>query len=130
MRAMTERRRRQLSVEVPGQTMLFFGARSVGELPYFGPLMKLAKKFIDVTLALSRMPGQPRQYVQDCIRERGHAVSELLRSDETYVFICGLKGMEAGVEAAFSDICRERGLDWSVLAQSMRQNGRYHVETY
>ncbi len=130
MRAMTERRRRQLSVEVPGQTMLFFGARSVGELPYFGPLMKLTKKFIDVTLALSRMPGQPRQYVQDCIRERGHAVSELLRSDETYVFICGLKGMEAGVEAAFSDICRERGLDWSVLAQSMRQNGRYHVETY
>ena len=93
-------------------------------------MLKLAKKFIDVTLALSRMPGQPRQYVQDCIRERGHAVSELLRSDETYVFICGLKGMEAGVEAAFSDICRERGLDWSVLAQSMRQNGRYHVETY
>ena len=130
MRAMTERRRRRLQLKEPGQTMLFFGARAAGELPYFGPLMKLPKHFIDVNLALSRVPGQTRQYVQDNIRERGDAVAELLRSDETYVFICGLKGMEAGVDAAFSDICRERGIDWSETVQHMRQHGRYHVETY
>jgi len=130
MRAMTERRRRRLKLKEPGQTMLFFGARAAGELPYFGPLMKLPKSFIDVNLALSRVPGQPRQYVQDKIRECGDAVAELLRSDETYVFICGLKGMEAGVDAAFSDICSERGIDWSQTVQRMRQNGRYHVETY
>jgi benzoyl-CoA 2,3-epoxidase subunit A len=130
MRAMTERRRRRLALKEPGKTMLFFGARAAGELPYFGPLMKLPKTFIDVNMALSRVPGKPRQYVQDAIRARGSDVAELLNSDETYVYICGLKGMEAGVDAAFADVCRERGIDWSDLVQRMRHSGRYHVETY
>jgi len=110
--------------------MLFFGARSSGELPYFGPLMNLPKDFIDVNLALSRVPGEPRRYVQDRIRERGEAVVQLLASEETYVYICGLKGMEQGVDEAFADACRAQGLDWASLLPSMRQGGRYHVETY
>ena len=130
MRAMTERRRRRLTLKEPGKTLLFFGARAAGELPYFGPLMKLPREFIDVNLALSRVPGKPRKYVQDAIRARGDDVAAILRSDETYVFICGLKGMEAGVDAAFAGICRERGIDWSATVQRMRQSGRYHVETY
>ena len=87
MRAMTERRRRRLALKEPGQTMLFFGARAAGELPYFGPLMKLPKEFIDVNLALSRVPGKPRQYVQDAIRTRGDDVAAMLRSDETLSLI-------------------------------------------
>jgi benzoyl-CoA 2,3-epoxidase subunit A len=130
MRAMTERRRRRLALKEPGKTMLFFGARAAGELPYFGPLMKLPKEFIDVNLALSRVSGTPRTYVQDAIRAHGNDVAGLLNSDETYVYICGLKGMEAGVDAAFADVCRERGIDWSDLVQRMRHSGRYHVETY
>jgi benzoyl-CoA 2,3-dioxygenase component A len=130
MRAMTERRRRRLALKEPGRNMLFFGARAAGELPYFGPLMKLPKEFIDVNMALSRVSGKPRTYVQDVIRARGSDVAELLNSDETYVYICGLKGMEAGVDAAFAAVCRERSIDWSDLVQRMRQSGRYHVETY
>jgi len=57
MRAMTERRRRRRALKEAGATMLFFGARAPGELPYFGPLMKLPKDFIDVNLALSRTPA-------------------------------------------------------------------------
>ena len=34
--------------------MLFFGARAPGELPYFGPLLKLPADFIDINLAFSR----------------------------------------------------------------------------
>ena len=49
--------------------MLFFGARAPEELPYFGPLMKLPRDFIDINLAFSRVPGQPKQYVQDLIRD-------------------------------------------------------------
>jgi elongation factor G len=50
--------------------MLFFGARTPQELPYFGPLQKLPKDFIDINLAYSREPGQPKRYVQDLMRER------------------------------------------------------------
>ena len=70
MRAMTERRRRRIALKEGGDLMLFFGARTPGELPYFGPLMKLPKEFIDINLAFSRVAGQPKQYVQDLIRAR------------------------------------------------------------
>src|SRR3546814_9006846 len=55
MRAMTERCRRLLKESTfLGKLMLFFGARTERELPYFGPLMNLPKDFIDINLALSR----------------------------------------------------------------------------
>ena len=72
MRAMTEwrRRLRQTGKFEGGKLMLFFGARTKEELPYFGPLMNLPKDFIDINLAFSRTPGQPKKYVQDAMRER------------------------------------------------------------
>jgi benzoyl-CoA 2,3-dioxygenase component A len=38
--------------------------------------------------------------------------------------------MEAGVDEAFAEICREHDIDWSQTVQRMRQSARYHVETY
>ena len=70
MRAMTERRRRRRALNEGGELLLFFGARAPEELPYFGPLMKLPKDFVDINFAFSRAPDQPKRYVQDRIRER------------------------------------------------------------
>jgi benzoyl-CoA 2,3-dioxygenase component A len=131
MRAMTERRRRKFAAgEILGRQMLFFGARTPGELPYFGPLTKLPKEFIDMNLAFSRVPGEPKRYVQDLLRERGADVASLLKDENTYVYICGLKGMEKGVEEAFTALCQANGLDWNALRPQLLQQGRYHVETY
>ena len=130
MRAMTERRRRKAAAGEGGKLMLFFGARSPGELPYFGPLTKLPGEFIDMNLAFSRVPGEPKHYVQDLLRERGADVARLLQDDNTYVYLCGLKGMEKGVEEAFTALCQANGLDWNALRPQMLQQGRYHVETY
>ena len=110
--------------------MLFFGARIAAELPYFGPLLKLPKDFIDINFAFSRVPGQPKSYVQDRIRERSADVARLLGDANCYVYICGLKGMEQGVDEAFRDACREHALDWERLRPILRSQGRYHVETY
>ncbi len=106
MRAMTERRRRRIALKEGGELMLFFGARAPGELPYFGPLQKLPQEFIDINFAFSRVPGEPKHYVQDRIRERGADVVRLLDDANCYVYICGLKGMEQGVDEAFRDACR------------------------
>jgi benzoyl-CoA 2,3-dioxygenase component A len=89
-----------------GELMLFFGARAPDELPYFGPLMKLPKEFIDINFAFSRVPGKPKQYVQDLIRERHDAVWRQLNDENCYIYLCGLKGMEKGVDEAFRDVCR------------------------
>ncbi len=130
MRAMTERRRRRLARDEGGRLMLFFGARAAGELPYFGNLTKLPRELIDINLAFSRVPDQPKQYVQDRIRERHEDVFRMLKDENCYIYLCGLKGMERGVDEAFRDICRSHGEDWQTLLPQLKAHSRYHVETY
>jgi benzoyl-CoA 2,3-dioxygenase component A len=130
MRAMTERRRRRRELKEGGELLLFFGARAPQELPYFGPLMKLPPDFIDINFAFSRVPGQPKQYVQDVIRTRADKVARMLADENAYIYVCGLKGMEDGVIAAFRDVCRERGMDWDRLRPELLAKGRFHIETY
>jgi benzoyl-CoA 2,3-epoxidase subunit A len=78
----------------------------------------------------SRVPGEPRVYVQDRIRTEAPVVARLLGDEHTHVYICGLKGMESGVDEAFADVCRGAAVDWAALKSAMREAGRYHVETY
>ncbi len=128
-RAMTEYRRRHMP-ETEGKLQLYFGARTPGELPYFGPLKKLKDEFIDKQLVFSRLSDQPKEYVQDRMIKQARKLAQLINSDETYVYICGLKGMEQGVEEAFEQICSDNDLSWIALKSAMKQSGRYHVETY
>lgn len=129
MRGMTERRRRRRQPG-DGRLMLFFGARSQAELPYFGPLSKLPADFIDIHLAFSRTPGQPRTYVQDLLRARAAEIAELLRSDHAHIYVCGLKGMEDGVIDALRVAADQHGLDWKPLHARLKAEGRLHLETY
>ncbi len=130
MRAMTERRHRRMELKEGGELWLFFGARTPEELPYCGPLQKLPKDLIEVNLAYSRQPGQPKHYVQDLIRARGDELARLLKDENSYIYICGLKAMEAGVDEAFADVCRSHSMDWSQVLPELKAASRYHVETY
>ena len=132
MRAMTEwrRRLRNSGKFEPGKLMLFFGARTQEELPYFGPLQSLPKDFIDTNFAFSRTPGQPKRYVQDVMRGRAADLLPLLQDPNAYFYVCGLKSMEEGVVMALRDVAEHAGLDWSALADAMKQQGRLHLETY
>ncbi|CAG9172072.1 benzoyl-CoA 2,3-epoxidase subunit BoxA [Cupriavidus respiraculi] len=129
MRAMTERMRRNLD-HFTGRRLLFFGARNARELPYFGPLMKLPKSFLDIHFAFSRDPGQPRRYVQDAIREAGPAVLALLDDPDAHIYVCGLKGMEDGVLAAFAALCEGSARPWAEREAALKAEGRLHIETY
>ena len=130
MRAMTERRRRRIAQKEGGELMLFFGARTPDELPYFGPLTKLPREFIDINFAFSRVAATPKQYVQDRIRARSADVARLVSDANCYIYVCGLKDMEDGVDLAFRDACRAHGVDWDARLPELRAQGRYHVETY
>ncbi len=132
MRAMTEwrRRLRRSGKFDGGRLMLFFGARTQAELPYFGPLQNLPRDFIDIHLAFSRTPGSPRRYVQDLMRERAADLGELLRDDNTHIYVCGLKAMEEGVVLALRDVATQAGLSWESTAAAWKEQGRLHLETY
>ncbi|WP_300650559.1 benzoyl-CoA 2,3-epoxidase subunit BoxA [Hydrogenophaga sp.] len=113
-----------------GKLMLFFGARSQEELPYFGPLQNLPKDFIDTNFAFSRTPGAPKRYVQDAMRERAADLAVLLQDPNTYFYVCGLKSMEEGVVLALRDVAQGAGLDWDTIGASLKREGRLHLETY
>ena len=132
MRAMTEwrRRLRQSGKFEGGKLMLFFGARTKEELPYFGPLMNLPKDFIDINFAFSRTPGQPKKYVQDLMRDRAADLVPLLKDSNTCFYVCGLKSMEEGVVLALRDVATQGGLSWDLVGASLKKEGRLHLETY
>ncbi len=132
MRAMTEwRRRLRASGKFEGgKLMLFFGARTQQELPYFGPLQNLPKDFIDINLAFSRTPGAPKRYVQDLMRERAADLAAMLADDNSYFYVCGLKSMEEGVVLALRDVAQQAGLDWDSVGAALQAQGRLHLETY
>jgi benzoyl-CoA 2,3-dioxygenase component A len=132
MRAMTEwRRRLRASGKFEGgKLMLFFGARTKEELPYFGPLQNLPHDFIDIHFAFSRTPGQPRKYVQDAMRERAADLAKLLTDPNAYFYVCGLKAMEEGVVLALRDVAAQAGLDWDTVGAALKREGRLHLETY
>ncbi len=132
MRAMTEwRRRLRASGRFEGgKLMLFFGARSKQELPYFGPLQNLPKDFIDINFAFSREPGKPKRYVQDAMRERAAELAALLADPNAYFYVCGLKAMEEGVVLALRDVAQQAGLSWEAISAALKAEARLHLETY
>jgi len=132
MRAMTEwRRRLRASGKFEsGKLMLFFGARTQAELPYFGPLQSLPKDFIDTNFAFSREAGKPKRYVQDAMRERAADLSAMLADPNAHFYVCGLKAMEEGVVLALRDIATQAGLNWDTVGASLKAQGRLHLETY
>ena len=132
MRAMTEwrRRLRKSGKFEEGKLMLFFGARTQEDLPYFGPLQNLPKDFIDINFAFSRTPGAPKRYVQDVMRERAADLALLLKDPSTCFYVCGLKSMEEGVVLALRDVAQQAGLSWDTVGAALRTEGRLHLETY
>jgi benzoyl-CoA 2,3-epoxidase subunit A len=132
MRAMTEWRRRmcQSGKFESGKLMLFFGARTKEELPYFGPLQNLPKDFIDINFAFSRTADAPKRYVQDLMRERAADLVAMLCDANAYFYVCGLKSMEEGVLLALRDVAQQAGLSWDTIGTALKKEGRLHLETY
>ena len=64
------------------------------------------------------------------MRERAADLLALLRDGNSRFCVCGLKGMEEGVVMALRDIANESGADWQTLGNTLKREGRLHLETY
>ncbi|MEM8750550.1 MAG: benzoyl-CoA 2,3-epoxidase subunit BoxA [Pseudomonadota bacterium] len=128
-RAFTMRRQRT-DPDAKNAMTLVFGARTPKSLPYFGPLKKVPDDQLAKHMVFSRVDGQPKRYVQDELRDMEDDVAELLQDSNAYIYICGLRAMEEGVDSAMTSIAESFGQQWHALRDAMREEGRYHVETY
>lgn len=129
MRGMIARAQR-LPAQARPRLALFYGARTPEDMPYRDELEALAPDTLELFTAFSRMPRQPRHYVQDAIVLGASRVLEYLRDERCHIYLCGVKGMEEGVDRAFAHVCADGGIDWSALRERLRTSHRLHSETY
>lgn len=86
-----------------------------------------------LTYAISREQKNPeggRMYIQDLVAEQAEELWSLIQQENTHTYICGLKGMEDGIDAALGAVAVKYGVDWLDYKRSMKKAARWHVETY
>jgi len=92
-----KRRRMEL-----GPCMMVWGCRSSSERLLQKEVEEAVREgaLSEVLVALSREPGQPKEYVQDVVRREKSKVAALLADQSAHVYICGESRMAIDVEAA------------------------------
>jgi ferredoxin--NADP+ reductase len=86
-----------------------------------------------LTYAISREQNNPaggRMYIQDRVAEHADELWQLIKNEKTHTYICGLRGMEDGIDAALSAAADKEGVVWSDYQKNLKKAHRWHVETY
>jgi len=71
-----------------------------------------------------------KMWVQHRVMEYADEIWPMLKTGNTHVYMCGLKGMESGLQEAFEAKAAEEGIVWAEFVKKMKKDKRYHVEVY
>merc|ERR1711988_1169993 len=119
-----------------GLAWLFMGVPYSKSLLYDDEHVEYKKNYPDqfkYDYAVSReqknAAGQ-KMYIQTKMGEYVEELWDLMQKENTHIYMCGLKGMESGMEECFSPIAEKNGMVWAEFAKSMKKAKRYHVEVY
>ncbi len=119
-----------------GLAWLFFGIPKTPNILYKDQLEEMAQKYPDnfrMDYAISREQQNSeggKMYIQHRIAEHADKLWELMQNPKTHTYICGLKGMEGGIDEALSAAAGKHGVDWVPFRKQMKKEHRWHVETY
>jgi len=119
-----------------GKAWLFMGAPKSANLLYEEDLQRYLDNYPDnfkYTKAVSREQQNTkggRMYIQDRVLESANELFNMIEDEKTHIYLCGLKGMEPGIDEAMTKAAEEKGLNWSELRPQLKKAGRWHVETY
>lgn len=119
-----------------GLAWLVFGVATSPNVLYKEELEEIQAKYPDnfrLTYAISREQKNPeggRMYIQHRVAEHAEEMWELMQKPNTHTYMCGLKGMEDGIDEALSAVASKNGVDWKEFRSQMKKAGRWHVETY
>ena len=119
-----------------GKAWLFMGAPKSANLLYEEDFQRYLTNYPDnfkYTKAISREQQNAkggRMYIQDRVTESANELFNMIEDEKTHIYLCGLKGMEPGIDEAMTKAAQEKGLNWAELRPQLRKAGRWHVETY
>ncbi len=119
-----------------GKAWLIMGVPTTANLLYEDDFQSYLSHFPDnfrYTKAISREQQNPsggRMYIQDRVAEHGEEIFNMIEDPKTHVYMCGLRGMEPGIDEAMTKAAEAKGLNWSELRPQLKKAERWHVETY
>lgn len=120
-----------------GKAWLIFGIPKTANILYKEELEKLQAEFPDqfrLTYAISReqkTADGSKMYIQNRVAEHAEELWQWMQDPKTHTYMCGLKGMEDGIDEAMSAEASKHGVDWSEFRYQMKKGEeRWHVETY
>ncbi len=119
-----------------GLAWLFMGAPKTPNLLYDEDFQRYQAEFPDnfrYTTAISREQQNAkggRMYIQDRVLENADEIFAMIENPKTHVYMCGLKGMEPGIDEAMSAAAAAKGINWHELRPQLKKAERWHVETY
>ena len=119
-----------------GKAWLFMGAPTTANLLYDDDFERYQQEFPDnfrYTKAISREQQNAkggRMYIQDRVSENADEIFAWIENPKTHVYMCGLRGMEPGIDEAMTAAAAAKGLDWAELRPQLKKAERWHVETY
>ena len=119
-----------------GFAWLIFGIATTPNILYKDELEQIQQQYPDnfrVSYAISREQKNPqggRMYIQDRVAEHAEELWSLIQKENTHTYICGLKGMEGGIDEALSAVAAKEDVNWIEYQKQTKKAGRWHVETY
>lgn len=119
-----------------GVAWLFFGCAYTPNILYKQELEELQETYPNnfrLSYAISREQKNAqggKMYIQHRIAENADKLWELLQKENTHTYICGLKGMEGGIDEGMSVAANKHGVNWEEFRKAMKKDHRWHVETY
>ncbi len=119
-----------------GFSWLIFGIPTSPNILYKEELEEIQNHYPEnfrLTYAISREQKNPeggRMYIQDRVAEHADELWQLIKEEKTHTYICGLRGMEDGIDAALTAAAAKEGVTWSDYQKDLKKSGRWHVETY
>jgi len=119
-----------------GKAWLFMGVPKTPNLLYEDDFSRYLSDYPEnfrYTKAISREQENPsggRMYIQDRVTEHADEIFALIEDPKTHVYMCGLRGMEPGIDEAMTAAAAKSGQDWSTLRPALKKADRWHVETY
>jgi ferredoxin--NADP+ reductase len=119
-----------------GFAWLIFGVPYTPNILYKEELEAMQAQYPDhfrLTYAISREQKNAeggKMYIQDRVAEQADALWKLIQEEKTHTYICGLRGMEDGIDAALTRAAAKDGVEWSAYQKDLKKAHRWHVETY
>ncbi|KAL8476500.1 hypothetical protein ACS0TY_028971 [Phlomoides rotata] len=119
-----------------GVGWLFLGVPTSSSLLYKEEFEKMKEKYPDnfrLDFAVSREQTNAKgekMYIQTRMAEYAEELWELLKKDNTYVYMCGLKGMEKGIDDIMLSLAAKDGIDWLDYKKQLKRAEQWNVEVY